>query len=143
MIDYEHFTPWLSFWGGLLIGIAVSLLLILNGRVAGVSGILAGLITRPNRDTVWRALFVLGLLLAPTVYHFGFDLPEINIDASWITLIIAGLLVGIGTRIGGGCTSGHGICGLSRFSMRSIMATVLFMSTGAASVYLMQHIFGG
>lgn len=141
MIDYEHFTPIQSFGGGILIGIAVSLLLIINGRIAGISGIIAGLLSRPSKDTIWRIIFLFGLLLAPISYQFNFTLPEINVEANGILLIISGLLVGIGTRLGGGCTSGHGICGLSRFSLRSIIATLSFMITGAISVYLMRHFF--
>lgn len=141
MIDFEHFTPIQSLLGGILIGIAVSIFLIVNGRIAGISGIIAGLLVRPTSDAIWRLLFLLGLLLAPFIYQFAFALPEIKIEANWVILIISGLLVGIGTRLGGGCTSGHGICGIARFSMRSIVATLSFMITGAISVYVVRHFF--
>lgn len=141
MIDFEHFTPISSLLGGILIGIAVSIFLIVNGRIAGISGIIAGLLVRPTSDAIWRLLFLLGLLLAPFIYQFAFNLPEIKIEANWFILIISGLLVGIGTRLGGGCTSGHGICGIARFSIRSIVATLSFMITGAISVYVMRHFF--
>ncbi|MFO1258902.1 MAG: YeeE/YedE family protein [Gammaproteobacteria bacterium] len=143
MIDYAHFNPIESFLGGILIGIAVSMLLIINGRIAGVSGIIAGLLGRPTHETVWRALFILGLLLASFLYDSVYLLPEIKITSNTFILVISGLLVGIGTRLGSGCTSGHGICGLSRFSIRSVVATFLFMLAGIITVYVMRHIFGG
>lgn len=140
-IDWTHFTPWMSLAGGLLLGVAAALFILLNGRVLGISGIVAGLL-RPRRgDTSWRWAFVLGLLAAPAVYAGLAPLPEARIDASWGVLVIAGLLVGVGTRYGAGCTSGHGVCGLSRLSPRSLVATLAFMGTGFLTVYVVRHLF--
>jgi len=129
--------------GGLLIGSAAALLVLLNGRVAGISGILGGLLQTGNKgDKIWRLMFVLGLLAAPFIYRFVFGLPTVTIDAGTIELIIAGLLVGIGTRYASGCTSGHGVCGISRGSMRSLAATLTFMAAGFITVYMARHILG-
>ena len=111
-IDWTHFTPWSSLAGGLLIGLATALLLLLSGRIAGISGIVGGLLRPRKGDVAWRVAFVLGLFAAPLVFVMAVPLPRVAIDASTATLIIAGLLVGVGTRYGSGCTSGHGVCGL-------------------------------
>ena len=139
-IDWTNFTPGLSLLGGVLIGIASALFIIANGRIAGISGIMGGLL-RPRRgDIVWRLAFLLGLIVAPVVL-FAFMPPvAVTIDADSGVLIAAGLLVGVGTRYGAGCTSGHGVCGLSRLSPRSLVATLAFMSAGMAIVFVMRHL---
>jgi uncharacterized membrane protein YedE/YeeE len=139
-LDTLHFTPGMSLLGGLLIGTASALFILANGRIAGISGILGGLLRPTSGDVVWRLAFLLGLLVAPAVLA-PFVAPVIpTIEAGPTTLIIAGLLVGIGTRYGGGCTSGHGVCGLSRLSPRSLIATLAFMGTGMAIVFAMRHL---
>lgn len=143
-IDWANFTPWTALAGGILIGIAAALLILLNGRVLGVSGILGGLLPPKARDAGWRIAFLLGLFSAPLVYRAL--APENlvqapRIDAGWGLLIVAGLLVGFGTRYGSGCTSGHGVCGISRLSPRSIVATLLFMGAGIATVTAMRQWF--
>ncbi len=140
MIDWNHFTPYTSLGGGLLIGLAAAILLLTHGRVAGISGIVSGLLHPKRKDTLWRAAFVLGLLAAPVLYLFFGDLPESHIEASWQILVLAGLLVGFGTRFGSGCTSGHGVCGMSRLSPRSFVATMVFMGMGFATVYFVRHL---
>jgi uncharacterized membrane protein YedE/YeeE len=139
-IDWTSFTPVSAACGGVLIGIAVAMLLLLNGRVAGVSGIIGGLLQPQRGDRAWRLAFVGGLLAAPLVYTFAYTAPVIDIDASYGTLAVAGLLVGFGTRLGSGCTSGHGICGMSRLSPRSIVATMAFMAAGFATVFVVRHL---
>lgn len=137
------FAPTTALVGGLLIGAAAALLVALSGRIAGISGIVGGLL-RPARDDIgWRAAFVIGLMAAPSLFEFFHAMPPPNIEANWLQLIIAGLLVGIGTRYGAGCTSGHGVCGISRLSPRSMLATVLFMATGFATVFIVRHVIGG
>ena len=139
-LDTLHFTPGMSLLGGLLIGTASALFILSNGRIAGISGILGGLLRPTSGDVMWRLAFLLGLIVAPAVLAV-FVAPVIpTIDAGPTTLIIAGLLVGIGTRYGGGCTSGHGICGLSRLSPRSLIATLAFMGSGMAIVFAMRHL---
>ena len=139
-LDILHFTPGMSLLGGLLIGTASALFILANGRIAGISGILGGLLRPTSGDVMWRLAFLLGLIVAPAVLAV-FVAPVIpTIDAGPTTLIIAGLLVGIGTRYGGGCTSGHGICGLSRLSPRSLIATLAFMGSGMAIVFAMRHL---
>ena len=139
-LDTLHFTPGMSLLGGLLIGTASALFILANGRIAGLSGILGGLLRPTSGDVMWRLAFLLGLIVAPAVLA-AFVAPVIpTIDAGPTTLIIAGLLVGIGTRYGGGCTSGHGICGLSRLSPRSLIATLAFMGSGMAIVFAMRHL---
>ncbi|MFU8787559.1 MAG: YeeE/YedE family protein [Methylobacter sp.] len=128
--------------GGLMIGSAAAILILLNGRIAGISGIVGGLLQAGQGDKSWRATFVLGLIAAPFMYRFIFGLPAVTIDAGTIELIIAGLLVGIGTRYASGCTSGHGVCGISRGSIRSLAATLAFMAAGFVTVYLTRHILG-
>lgn len=141
-IDWNDFTPWTSLAGGILIGLASALLLILNGRIAGISGIVGGLF-RPQRGGIsWRAAFVAGLVISPLVFALVSRLPPVQIDASYSTLIMAGLLVGVGTRYGSGCTSGHGICGLARRSPRSLVATIAFMFAGFVTVYIVRHLIG-
>lgn len=141
-IAWTAFTPWTALAGGVLIGIAAALLVLLNGRVAGISGIVGGLLQPVRGDVGWRLAFVLGLVCAPMVYALFAALPAAQIDAGSGTLIAAGLLVGIGTRYGGGCTSGHGVCGLSRFSARSLVATLAFMGAGFAVVFVTRHLLG-
>lgn len=132
-----------SLGGGLLIGLAVSLLIVLNGRIAGISGILGGLLHAGTMDVAWRVTFLAGLVLAPMVYgHLG-SFPTVEIDADTTMLVIAGLLVGLGTRYGSGCTSGHGICGVARLSPRSLTATAVFMSSAMLTVYIARHLIGG
>ena len=139
-LDILHFTPGMSLLGGLLIGTASALFILANGRIAGISGILGGLLRPTSGDVMWRLAFLLGLIVAPAVLA-AFVAPVIpTIDAGPTTLIIAGLVVGIGTRYGGGCTSGHGICGLSRLSPRSLIATLAFMGSGMAIVFAMRHL---
>lgn len=141
-IDWLHFTPASAFAGGLLIGLAAALLILLEGRIAGISGIVGGLL-QPLRkgDVAWRMAFALGLVAAPLLYRALAELPQSRIDAGWATLVVAGLLVGFGSRLGSGCTSGHGVCGLSRLSPRSLAATVVFMSAGFATVFAGRHLF--
>src|SRR5882672_5629667 len=130
MIDWTAFTPRTALAGGLLIGIAASLLVLLNGRIAGISGIVGELL-RPSRgDRAWRAAFLAGLIGAPAVYSGFAAFPVVTIEAGYPLLIVAGLLVGVGTRYAGGCTSGHGVCGISRLSLRSLFATLAFMAAG-------------
>jgi uncharacterized protein len=131
-----------GFIGGALIGVSACLLLLLNGRIAGVSGILGGLVSsRVYADWRWRLAFIVGLVAGAGVYGFFIGPLPLEIAANAPTLVLAGLLVGIGTRLGSGCTSGHGVCGLARRSPRSLAATMVFMACGAATVYLMRHIF--
>ena len=141
-IDWNHFTPWSALAGGGLIGISVALLILLNGRIAGITGIIGGLFKPVKDDTLWRVAFTLGLILAPMVWLLFGKLSEITIDAGYQLLIVAGLIVGFGTRLGSGCTSGHGVCGISRLSPRSIIATVAFMGTGFLTVYIVRHLLG-
>lgn len=142
-IDWNHFTPYASLAGGAMIGLAAGLLLLFNGRIAGISGILGGLLGPSRGDRLWRMLFVAGLALAPVAFAFLAPLPAIRIDAGWATLVVAGLLVGVGTRYAAGCTSGHGVCGLSRLSLRSLAATGVFMAAGFATVFVVRHVWGG
>lgn len=139
-IDWTHFTPGTSLVGGLLIGLASALFILANGRIAGISGILGGLLRPGGNDVVWRLAFLLGLIMAPAVASLFIVTSAPTIDASAEMLVVAGLLVGIGTRYGGGCTSGHGICGLSRLSPRSLIATLAFMASGMAIVFVMRHL---
>lgn len=141
-IDWTHFTPWTSLAGGLLLGLAAALFILVNGRILGISGIIAGLLRPTPGDTGWRLSFVLGLLAAPLLYLLIAGPIEARIDAGWGVVVIAGLLVGIGTRYGSGCTSGHGVCGLSRLSPRSLAATLAFMGTGFVTVFVLRHVLG-
>jgi len=139
-IDWNHFTPWASLIGGLLLGLSASLFILVNGRILGISGIVGGLLTPRAGDTSWRLAFVLGLVIAPSVYTLFAGPVLATVDAGWATLIVAGLLVGVGTRYGAGCTSGHGVCGLSRLSPRSLVATLSFMGAGFAIVFVIRHL---
>ncbi|GID06872.1 YeeE/YedE family protein [Pseudomonas sp. 008] len=142
IIDWINFTPWTSLSGGALIGLAVSLFVLANGRIAGISGLLGDVIQFGSDGWSEKALFIFGLLIAPLLWGAFTVLPEIEIKAQWFALIIAGLLVGVGTRYGSGCTSGHGVCGISRLSPRSSVATVCFMTAGFATVYVIRHVLG-
>lgn len=140
-IDWTHFTPWASLAGGILLGLASAAFILLNGRILGISGILGGLLRPKAGDTSWRLSFVAGLLVAPMVWTL-FAAPVVpRIEAGPALLVFAGLMVGWGTRYGSGCTSGHGVCGLSRLSPRSLVATAAFMAAGFATVYAMRHLF--
>lgn len=141
-IDWNAFTPWASLAGGVLIGLAAALFVLLNGRIAGISGILGGLLKPVKGDLGWRIAFLLGLVASPAAYAWMAQVPSPHIDASWGALVLAGLLVGVGTRYGSGCTSGHGVCGLSRLSPRSLVATATFMGAGFATVFVVRHLLG-
>lgn len=143
MLDWTHFTPFASFAGGIALGLASAIFILVNGRILGISGILGGLLPPRTGDTTWRIAFLLGLFAAPTVFHAVMPAQYIHaprIEATDWIVVVAGLLVGIGTRYASGCTSGHGVCGLSRLSPRSLLATASFMSAGFATVYLMRHV---
>ncbi len=142
-LDWAHFTPWASLAGGILLGVASAIFILVNGRILGISGILGGLLPPKVGDTTWRIAFLLGMLAAPLLFHALVPAETITaprIDAAEMTVIVAGLLVGIGTRYASGCTSGHGVCGLSRLSARSLVATASFMGAGFATVYVMRHL---
>ena len=141
MIDWTHFTFWQSLAGGMLIGLAATVLILLNGQIAGISGIVGRLFSA-GRDT-WRWAFVFGLLLSPYLYRFFSPLPAVQFELHWLVYLIAGFVVGLGSRLGSGCTSGHGVCGLSRLSKRSLVATLVFMGAGFATVYVARHLIGG
>ncbi len=139
-VDWAQFTPWAALAGGILIGLASIAFALLLGRIAGISGIIGGLLRAEKGDFGWRIAFVGGLLAAPVIYSLATALPMLQIEAGVPVLVAAGLLVGIGTRYGSGCTSGHGVCGLSRFSPRSMVATVAFMGAGFITVFLVRHV---
>jgi uncharacterized membrane protein YedE/YeeE len=139
-LDWNHFTPWASLAGGLLLGLASAAFVLLNGRILGISGILGGLLRPRTGDAAWRIAFLLGMLSAPFAWQLFAALPEARIDAGWGSLVLAGLLVGAGTRWASGCTSGHGVCGLSRLSPRSLVATLAFMGAGFATVLVARHL---
>lgn len=142
-IDWAHFTPWASLTGGIVLGVASALFILINGRILGISGILGGLLPPKLGDTSWRIAFLLGLFAAPTVFHALVPVEYIiapRIEAAEWMIVVAGLLVGIGTRYASGCTSGHGVCGLSRLSPRSLVATASFMSAGFMTVYVVRHL---
>jgi len=141
-IEWTAFTPWAATLGGVVLGAAVALLLLVNGRVAGISGIVGGLLKPLPGDIGWRLAFVAGLLLSPLLYTVFAGAPPIAIDASYPVMTLAGVVVGVGVRYGGGCTSGHGVCGISRLSPRSLVATVSFIATGFATVYALRHLGG-
>ena len=139
----DDFTPVSALVGGLVIGTAAALLLVFNGKISGVSGILGGLFQRDYRDMPWRIAFLIGLVVAPMLYAaFGGDLPPVQIENSAGLLVVAGLLVGFGTRLGAGCTSGHGVCGIGRASPRSLVATAIFLTVAAATVFITRHLGG-
>ena len=139
-IDWIHFTPGMSLLGGVLIGVSSALFILANGRIAGISGILGGLLGRKPGDMAWRLAFLLGLVAAPAAIFALTGPISATIEANTEVLVIAGLLVGLGTRYGAGCTSGHGVCGLSRLSPRSLVATLAFMGAGMAIVFVMRHL---
>lgn len=139
-IDWASFTPWTALAGGILIGISAALFILFNGRIAGISGILGGLLHPARNDILWRIAFLAGLVAAPLLFGLFAPLPQVSVDAGSATLIAAGLLVGVGTRYGAGCTSGHGVCGLSRLSPRSLVATAAFMAAGFATVFIVRHL---
>lgn len=141
-IDWNSFTPWASLAGGVIIGIAAAMFVLLNGRIAGISGVLGGLLKPVRGDISWRVAFIAGLLGAPLLYALVTELPRPQIDAGYAGLVAAGLLVGVGTRYGSGCTSGHGVCGISRFSPRSLVATAAFMLAGFVTVFIARHLIG-
>lgn len=141
-IDWAHFTPYASLAGGIILGIASAMFILLNGRILGISGILGGLMPPKVGDTWWRVAFLLGMFAAPTVFHAIMPVEWMTaprIEAGVLSVIGAGLLVGIGTRYASGCTSGHGVCGLSRLSPRSLVATLSFMGAGFLIVYVLRH----
>ena len=142
LIDWTHFTPWTSLAGGLLLGLAAALFILFSGRVLGISGIVGGLLHPRKGDAGWRLAFVLGMLVAPSLYALFAGPLQPRIDAGWGMVVVAGLLVGVGTRYGSGCTSGHGVCGLSRLSPRSLVATLAFMGAGFLTVFLVRHVLG-
>ena len=141
-IDWNSFTPWQALAGGVAIGLAAAALLLFNGRIAGISTILGGLLRPSRQDIGWRVAFMAGLVAAPLAYAVFAALPAAQIDAGLPALLAAGFLVGIGTRYGSGCTSGHGVCGISRLSLRSIVATAAFMAAGFATVFVARHLLG-
>jgi uncharacterized protein len=139
----ENFTPVSALIGGLMIGASAALFLVLNGRIAGISGILGGLILPERGQVGWRLAFLAGMFVSALVYAMaGGPLPPVEIDASLPLLIVAGLIVGFGTRLGAGCTSGHGVCGIGRGSPRSLAATAVFMATAIATVFITRHVVG-
>jgi uncharacterized membrane protein YedE/YeeE len=142
-IDLSHFTPGLSLAGGLLIGIAAAVLVLCNGRIAGISGIVGGLLGGSRNDIGWRLAFLIGLVGAPVVSGLLGRPAHADIDSGWGEILVAGFLVGIGTRYASGCTSGHGVCGLSRGSIRSLLATATFMATGFLTTFVYRHLIGG
>lgn len=142
-IDWIAFTPGPALLGGILLGISAVAYVLLHGRILGISGIVSGLLHPRKGDWVWRLVLVLGILSAPIWGGLLFDMhPVANIDANWIAIILAGVLVGFGAHYGSGCTSGHGICGLSRLSPRSLVATASFMGSGFITVYVIRHLLG-
>ncbi len=141
-IDWSGFTPWSSLAGGALIGLAASLFAVANGRIAGISGLIGSLLRRGSEGVSEKALFLLGLLVAPLLWSLFAALPQIEFQGGWFELVVAGVLVGIGTGYGSGCTSGHGVCGLARLSPRSMVATACFMLSGFATVFVLRHLLG-
>jgi uncharacterized membrane protein YedE/YeeE len=140
-IDWLSFTPIPSLLGGMMLGLAATLYVLLHGRILGISGIVSGLVHPKKEDWSWRLAFIIGLLTAPFLAALFFGiLPVIEVDANWLTVIIAALLVGFGVQYGSGCTSGHGICGLSRLSPRSLVATLSFMTAGFLVVFIIRHL---
>ena len=139
LIDWTHFTPWAALAGGVLLGLASALFVLVHGRILGISGIVGGLLRPRAGDMGWRLAFLLGMLVAPGLYWLVVGPTQPRIDATWGMVVMAGLLVGVGTRYGSGCTSGHGVCGLSRMSPRSLVATLAFMGAGFVTVFLIRH----
>lgn len=142
-IDWTHFTPWASLAGGLVLGLAAAVFILFSGRILGISGIVGGLLSPRAGDAGWRIVFLLGMLAAPVTFSWIAPaglVPAPRIEAGYGAVILAGLLVGFGTRLGSGCTSGHGVCGLSRLSPRSLVATLAFMGAGFLTVFLIRHL---
>lgn len=141
----HNLTPFSGLLGGAMIGLAAAMLMLLTGRIAGISGIFGGLLTSGANDRAWRIAFIAGLIAAPLLSSFftGAALPSPAMPASLIVIVIAGLLVGFGSRMGGGCTSGHGVCGTARLSTRSLVATAVFMATAIITVAVVRHMIGG
>ena len=139
-VNWAEFTPWASLIGGALIGLSTALFVLANGRIAGISGILGGALVSRDGGRIWRIMFLFGLIGSSLVYGLVTTLPQAIIEASPYALIVAGLLVGVGTRYGSGCTSGHGVVGLSRLSLRSLVATISFMASGFVVVYVTKHL---
>ncbi|WP_244808346.1 YeeE/YedE family protein [Caballeronia zhejiangensis] len=142
-IDIASFTPGVSLTGGLVIGTAAAVLVFFNGRTAGISGILGGLLRAPPKNVGWRIAFIAGLIGAPLLESLLGEPIALQIQAGWIEILIAGFLVGIGTRYANGCTAGHGVCGISRGSIRSLVATATFMVSGLLTVLISRHLLGG
>lgn len=140
-IDWPNFTPWASLAGGVLIGLSAGFFAVMNGRIAGISGLLGGLL-EGGEGRGEKLLFILGLLLTPVLWSLFGALPDMQFEAGWLALLVAGVLVGVGTRYGSGCTSGHGVCGISRLSPRSLVATAAFMAAGFATVFVLRHLLG-
>ncbi len=138
-----EFTPYMSLAGGVLIGLAATLLMALHGRIAGMTGILAGVLPPVSTDWSWRLAFLVGAILAPLAYTYGGGTVAFAVPVSAAALIVGGLIVGIGVTFGAGCTSGHGVCGMARLSKRSIVATLVFMASTALTVFVVRHIVGG
>ena len=143
LIDVANFTPGLSLAGGLIIGAAAAVLVLFNGRIAGISGILGGLLSLPRNDIAWRMPFLVGLVGAPVIAGLLGKPAIADIQAGWGEILVAGFLVGLGTRYASGCTSGHGVCGISRGSIRSLVATLTFMVAGFLTVFVQRHLIGG
>ena len=142
-IDWTHFTPWASLAGGLVLGLAAAVFILFSGRILGISGIVGGLLSPRAGDAGWRIVFLLGMLAAPVTFSWIAPaglVPAPRIEAGYGAVVAAGLLVGFGTRLGSGCTSGHGVCGLSRLSPRSLVATLAFMGAGFLTVFLIRHL---
>ena len=139
-IAWEQFTPWTALGGGVLIGLSAAILILLNGRIAGISGIVGGLLLPVKEGWSWRLAFIFGLFAAPWLWQIFSPLPSMQFDAGWTPIIWAGVLVGVGTRYGAGCTSGHGVCGIARLSPRSLIATASFMLAGFFTVALIRHV---
>ena len=143
-IDWLAFTPIPALLGGIILGVAAALYVLFHGRILGISGIISGLLRPKSGDRAWRMALILGLLTAPLLAALFFEIrPIVEVEADWLAVVIAGLLVGFGTQYGSGCTSGHGICGLSRLSPRSLVATVSFMTAGFLIVFVLRHVIGG
>ena len=139
-----NFTPVSAAIGGALIGLSAVLLMLSTGRIAGVSGIFSGLLNLRSEDKGWRVAFIAGLILAPVIAGWiGYGMAQPKLPSNWAVIVAAGLLVGFGTSLGGGCTSGHGVCGLARLSKRSLVAVLTFMATGMATVWVVRHLLGG
>jgi uncharacterized membrane protein YedE/YeeE len=142
-LDWNHFTPWMSLAGGLMLGVAAAMFILINGRILGISGILGGLLVPRKGDAGWRVAFLLGLAISPLIFYTLMPSHMVHvprIDAGYLQIVLAGALVGLGTRYGSGCTSGHGVCGISRMSPRSLIATITFMAAGFVTVLVLRHL---